>query len=190
MYSLFNILLTYKQCYNFCLPARVFTVHCLISIELPTVCSSREDGCSMNTAHSSPGRVLGNPAPRDRIGQCYPVGKDARLIHPYRMEQIDSVKINPSLVMMRECLWCVWKISLRLTGWIFSLPIRSHLTRKGDKKLCPWSALGTWIFSLLQAKCIARVALRSCCCDLERVLWQCGVGWVKISKNCLLDHVY
>ena len=53
-------------------------------------------------AHSSPGRVLGNPAPRDRIGQCYPVGKDARLIHPCRMEQIDSVIINPSLVMMRE----------------------------------------------------------------------------------------
>ena len=54
-------------------------------------------------AQSSPGRVLGNPAPRDRIGQCCPVGKDARLIHPCRMEQIDSVKINPSLVMMREC---------------------------------------------------------------------------------------
>ena len=34
--------------------------------------------------------------------QCYPVGKDARLIHPCRMEHIDSVKINPSLVMMRE----------------------------------------------------------------------------------------
>ena len=24
-------------------------------------------------------------------------------MHPCRMEQIDSVKINPSLVMMREC---------------------------------------------------------------------------------------
>ena len=29
-------------------------------------------------AHSSLGRVLGNPAPRDRIGQCYPAGRDAR----------------------------------------------------------------------------------------------------------------
>ena len=45
-------------------------------------------------AQSSPGRVLGNLAPRERIGQCYPAGKDARIIHPCRMEQIDSVKIN------------------------------------------------------------------------------------------------
>ena len=36
---------TYDQCYYFCLPARVFSVYCLISIELPTVCSSSEDGC-------------------------------------------------------------------------------------------------------------------------------------------------
>ena len=33
IYSLFNILHTYNQCYNFCLPAIVFTVYCLISIE-------------------------------------------------------------------------------------------------------------------------------------------------------------
>ena len=46
MYSLFNILYTYNQYYNFSLPAKVFTVYCLISVELPTVCSSCEDGCS------------------------------------------------------------------------------------------------------------------------------------------------
>ena len=32
MYRLLNIMYTYNQCYNFCLPARVFTVYCLISI--------------------------------------------------------------------------------------------------------------------------------------------------------------
>ena len=58
MYSLLNILYTYNQCYNFCLPAGVFTVYCLISIELPTVCSSREDGCSILC--------------RERIGQSSP----------------------------------------------------------------------------------------------------------------------
>ena len=28
-------------------------------------------------------------------------------MHPCRVEQIDSVKINPSLVMMRECIICI-----------------------------------------------------------------------------------
>ena len=37
---------------TFCLSARVFTVYCLISIELPTVCSSREDGCSFLSRES------------------------------------------------------------------------------------------------------------------------------------------
>ena len=54
-------------------------------------------------AQSSAGRGLVNLRPRERIGQSYPAGKDACWIHPCRMEQIDSVKINPSLVMMREC---------------------------------------------------------------------------------------
>ena len=47
MYRLFNIHSSYIQSYHFCLPAWVFTVHCLISTELPAVCSSREDGCSI-----------------------------------------------------------------------------------------------------------------------------------------------
>ena len=35
-------------------------------------------------------------------------------MHPCRMEQIDSVKINPSLVMMRECgVWGVQDIKAR-----------------------------------------------------------------------------
>ena len=97
MYSLFNIHWIYNQCHYFCLPARIFTVYCLISIELPAVCSTREVD-----AQSSPGRGLVNLRSRERIGQSYPAGRDARLIHPCRMEQIDSVKINPSLVMMRE----------------------------------------------------------------------------------------
>ena len=51
---------------------------------------------------SSPGRVLANLVPRDRIGQCYSVGRDARWILPCGQGRIDSVKINPSLLMMRE----------------------------------------------------------------------------------------
>ena len=54
-------------------------------------------------AQSSPGRGLVNLRSRERIGQSYPAGRDARLIHPCRMELIDSVKINPSLLMMLEC---------------------------------------------------------------------------------------
>ena len=46
---------------------------------------------------------LENPVSRDRIGQYYPAGRDGHQIHPRRVELIDSVKINPSLVMMREC---------------------------------------------------------------------------------------
>ena len=46
---------------------------------------------------------LENPVSRDRIGQYYPAGRDGQQIHPRRVVLIDSVKINPSLVMMREC---------------------------------------------------------------------------------------
>ena len=46
---------------------------------------------------------LENPVSRDRIGQYYPVGRDGHQIHPRRVELNDSVKINLSLVMMREC---------------------------------------------------------------------------------------
>ena len=46
MYSLFNILHIYNQCYNFCLPARVITVYCLISIE--TNCVFIERGWVLN----------------------------------------------------------------------------------------------------------------------------------------------
>ena len=98
MYSLFNIHSTFNHCHHFCLHSIVYTVHCLISIELPAVCSSREDGCSI----LSLGRGLVNLASRERIGQSFPACKDTRQMHPCRMEQIDSVKINPSLVMMRE----------------------------------------------------------------------------------------
>ena len=45
---------------------------------------------------------LENLASRDRIGQYYPAGRDGHQIHPRRVDRIDSVKINPSLVMMRE----------------------------------------------------------------------------------------
>ena len=55
---------------------------------------------------SSPGRVLANLVPGDRIGQCYSVGRDARWILPCGQGRIDSVKINPSLLMMRE--WIIW----------------------------------------------------------------------------------
>ena len=55
-------------------------------------------------AQSSAGRVLENPVSRDRIGHYCPPGRDGHQIHPRRVERIDSVKINPSLVMMRECI--------------------------------------------------------------------------------------
>ena len=48
--------------------------------------------------------------------QSYPAGKDARLIHPCRMEHIDSVKINPSLVMMRECAMLLFPVSWSQKG--------------------------------------------------------------------------
>ena len=53
-------------------------------------------------AQFSAGRVLENLIPRDRIGQYFPAGRDGHQIHPCRVRWIDSVKINPSLVMMRE----------------------------------------------------------------------------------------
>ena len=53
-------------------------------------------------AHFSAGRVLENLGSRDRIGQYYSASRDGHQIHPRRMTRIDSVKINPSLVMMRE----------------------------------------------------------------------------------------
>ena len=67
IYSLFNILNTYNQHYYFCLPARVFTVYCLISIELTTVIIARGcDGCSILSG--------------DSVGKSCPYGQDF-LIH-------------------------------------------------------------------------------------------------------------
>ena len=61
-------------------------------------------------AQSSAGRVLENPVSRDRIGHYCPPGRDGHQIHPRRVEWIDSVKINPSLVMMRE--WQIFELTL------------------------------------------------------------------------------
>ena len=49
------------------------------------------------------GTGLENLGSRDRIGQYYSASRDGHQIHPHRVTWIDSVKINPSLVMMREC---------------------------------------------------------------------------------------
>ena len=46
---------------------------------------------------------LANPVSRDRIGQYYSASREGYQIHPRRVTRIDSVEINPSLVMMREC---------------------------------------------------------------------------------------
>ena len=54
--------------------------------------------------HFSAGRALENLGSRDRIGQYYSASRDGHQIHPRRVTWIDSVKINPSLVMMRECI--------------------------------------------------------------------------------------
>ena len=58
-------------------------------------------------AHFSAGRVLENLGSRDRIGQYYSASRDGHQIHPRRMTRIDSVKINPSPVMMREWLMVI-----------------------------------------------------------------------------------
>ena len=47
MYRFFIFVYNYDQCYSYCLPAKVCTVCCLTSIELPTVYSSREDKFSV-----------------------------------------------------------------------------------------------------------------------------------------------
>ena len=77
---------------------------------------------------------LENPVSRDRIGQYYPASRDRHQIHPRRVERIDSVKINPSLVMMREwhtsqntgkvelvphSLWKLWAEKLWHRGHLF-----------------------------------------------------------------------
>ena len=50
------------------------------------------------------GTGLENLGSRDRIGQYYSAGRDGHQIHPLRVTRIDSVKINPSLEMIRECI--------------------------------------------------------------------------------------
>ena len=64
------------------------------------------------------GTGLENLVSRDRIGQYYLAGRDGHQIHPCRVDWIDSVKINPSLVMKREC-----------TMWNFMLcrSVREHM---------------------------------------------------------------
>ena len=59
--------------------------------------------CARMGTQSSAGRVLENLISRDRIGQYSPASRDGHQIHPCSVRWIDSVKINPSLVMMREC---------------------------------------------------------------------------------------
>ena len=70
-------------------------------------------------AHFSAGRVLENLGSRDRIDQYYSVSRDGHQVHPRRMTRIDSVKINPSLVMVRE--WFLQKL-LTQTARRQSLP--------------------------------------------------------------------
>ena len=109
MYSFLNIVTyIYEWYYYYCLPAIVCTLGCLTSNELSNVCSLCEDSCSTLC--------------RESIGKSCPQGEDF-LIHslqrgspvnlflltrwhpkmpPGKVMSIDSVKINPSLVMMRE----------------------------------------------------------------------------------------
>ena len=62
--------------------------------------------------HFSAGRALENLGSRDRIGQYCSASRDGHQIHPLRVTRIDSVKINPSLVMMRE--WAMKRGSVEL----------------------------------------------------------------------------
>ena len=48
------------------------------------------------------GTGLENLVSRERIGQYCSASRDGHQIHPRRVERIDSVKINSSLLMMRE----------------------------------------------------------------------------------------
>ena len=64
------------------------------------------------------GRGLENPVSRDRIGQYYPAGRDGHQIHPCRVRWIDSVKINPSLVMNDERMKFEMRMFLQHVGEI------------------------------------------------------------------------
>ena len=66
------------------------------------------------------GTGLENLGSRDRIGQYYSASRDGHQIHPRRMTRIDSVKINPPLVMMRECDMILIKVSITLTFFTMS----------------------------------------------------------------------
>ena len=97
--------------------------------------------CARMGAQSSAGRVLVNLVSRDRIGQYYLAGRDGHQIHPRRVDWIDSVKINPSLAMMRECyiqlraicsfpsIWCArateWS-SITASGTTMQQPRHDH----------------------------------------------------------------
>ena len=54
--------------------------------------------------------------------QYYSAGRNGHQIHPFRVERIDSVKINPSLVMMRE--WEIHPLRLRYfpRPWVLPKP--------------------------------------------------------------------
>ena len=56
---------------------------------------------------------------------------------------------------------------------------------KGFSELSQLSVLclESWTSVLKMPKVFALLLHWSCWCHLERVLWQCGVGWVKISKK-------
>ena len=116
MYRLFNIHLTYNQCHHLSLPAWVFTcalphqhwITCCVFIAWGWVLISLQGEYWKIFAL---GTGLENLGSRDRIGQYCSASRDGHQIHPRRVTRIDSVEINPSLVMMREWL-TLWRTSL------------------------------------------------------------------------------
>ena len=80
----------------FCLPAGVFTVYCLISIELPTVCSSRDDGCSILS--------------RESIGKSCPWGQDWSMLLCWQ-----GCTLNPSLIISEE-MFTNWGYIVTFSG--------------------------------------------------------------------------
>ena len=74
---------------------------------------------------------LENPDSRDRIGQYYSASRDGHQIHPPRVTRIDSVKINPSLVMMRE-----WRdLFIIITTHLFQSSVTFHFFAQSTAKL-------------------------------------------------------
>ena len=137
-------------------------------------------------AQSSAGRVLENPVSRDRIGQYWPPGRDGHQIHPGRVEHIDSVKINPSLVMMRE--WTINDHYLTVSNHN-NLSFNVH----NITLFCTCSGWSIWRYMMWKVLSKFTVVLCSVCLEILRKHSMCVVDdktneieWLHTHFACFL----